>query len=166
MSTSRAQDLSREAGALFRSGSERIFDDVAQRRLRYHLLRLTTVGLTETDVEDLRELGRLAFEDVDVTDKSTRIKQRADASELAVAIADILEQAPVRGSRARVMVGAVLGAYAVVGGTAAAADMTRQDRSAAAVLGAVGGALAASTIPTVLDRIDHVGLSEYLSMQD
>ncbi|WP_406389682.1 hypothetical protein [Streptomyces sp. NBC_00887] len=166
MSTSSAQDVSREAGELFRSGSERVFDDVAQRRLRYHLLRLTTVGLTETDVEDLRELGRLAFEDVDVTDKSTRIKQRADASALAVAIADILEQPPNRGSRARVMVGAVLGAYAVVGGTAAAGGMTRQDRSAAAVLGAVGGALAASTIPTVLDRIDHVGLSEYLSMQD
>ncbi|WP_406292077.1 hypothetical protein [Embleya sp. NBC_00896] len=131
------------------------------RRLRYHLLRLTTVGLTQVDVEDLGELGRLAFEDVDVIEQSTRIKQRADASALAVAIAEIVEQSARRdGPRARVMVGAVLGAYAALH------DIPQENESTVAVLGAVGGALAASTMPVVLDTIDQVGVGEYLSMRD
>jgi DNA-binding transcriptional ArsR family regulator len=156
VSKNSAEDPSHEAGELFRFGRDFIFDDVAQRRFHYHLLRLTTAGLTEADVEELYKLGRLAFEDLDVTEQSTRIKQRADASTLAVAIADILEAAS-GGHRARVMIGAVLGAYAVLG-------IPHENRSTASVLGAVGGALA--TNPVVLDRIDDVGLTEYFSMQE
>jgi hypothetical protein len=156
VSTNSTEDLSREAGDLFRLGKDFIFDDVAQRRFHYHLLRLTTVGLTAADVEELHTLGRLVFEDLDVTEQSTRIKQRADASTLAVAIADIIEAAS-GGHRVRVMIGAVLGAYAAIGNS-------RDNRSTASILGAVGGALA--TDPVILDRIDRVDLTDYFSRQE
>ena len=145
---------------------------MGQRRIQYHLLRLTLVGLTQEDVEDLRELARLAFEDAEsagVTEQATKIKERTGASALAVAIADIVEQArPAgpQGSRAQVMMGAVLGAYAMIGGTVAESDLPFGSRSAAAVVAAVGGALAASGAPVVFEQIDRVGLPEYLSKRE
>ncbi|MBT2546670.1 hypothetical protein J7E99_40010, partial [Streptomyces sp. ISL-44] len=144
MTVSDATGVSRRAGELFRSGGDRILDDVGRRRIQYHLLRLTLVGLTRDDVEDLRELARLAFEDADVTGQAAKIKERAGASTLAVAIADIVEQARAagpQGSRAQVMMGAVLGAYAMVGGTVAESDLPFESLPAAAVVAAVGGAL-------------------------
>lgn len=56
MSTSSAEAVSREAAELFRSGRDFVLEDMQLRRLRYHLLRLTTVGLTQVDVEDLGSL--------------------------------------------------------------------------------------------------------------
>ncbi len=159
-----ANDLSREAGGHFRSAVDLSFEDAMQQRLRYHLLRLTLVGLTREDVEDLGELGRLAFQESDVTGQATKIKQRPDASSLAFAIADILERAGggVRGpvSLRTVMLGAVLGAYASLGGV-------RDDaQTAAAVLGAIAGAVATSTRTFVLDNIDRRATAEYLSMEE
>ena len=169
MTVSDAAEVSRHAGELFRSGGDRIFDDVGQRRIQYHLLRLTLVGLTPKDVEDLRELARLAFEDADVTEQATKTKGRAGASALAVAIADIVEQARTagpQGGRAQVMMGAVLGAYAMIGGTVAESDLPFGSRPAAAVVAAVGGALAASGAPVVFEQIDRVGLPGYLGKQE
>ncbi|MFD0353074.1 hypothetical protein ACFVHW_04880 [Streptomyces sp. NPDC127110] len=167
MSTSHDEDPSRHAGELFSAGRHRIFDDTVQRRLRYHLLRLTLAGLTQKDVEDLRELGRRVFEDGDVAEQSTRIRQRADASVLALAIVDIVERADDHDvPRERVMVGALLGAYATVGGTSVFSAVSREDLQAAAVLAAVGGALAASGSPRVFHVIDAVGLEEYLDHRD
>ena len=157
-------DLSREAGEHFRSSTDLSFDDAMQRRLRYHLLRLTVVGLTSDDVEDLSELGRLAFQDSDVTEQSTKIKQRPSASPLAFAIADILERAgggrPASVSLRTVMLGAVLGAYTALGG------VPDDHRSTAAVLGAVGGAIATSTSAVILANIDQLGSIEYLANEN
>ncbi|MFA7768276.1 hypothetical protein [Streptomyces sp. NRRL S-448] len=155
-----AEDVSREAGAHFGFIGSFIHGDISQQRLHYHLLRLTTAGLTREEVEDLRELGRLAFKNADVTDQSTKIKQRAGASALAVAIADIVEDAAGSQVKERAMIGAVLGAYTGLRG------VPGMDDSTVAVLGAIGGAVAASVSPIVFDSIERVGLAEYLRVPD
>ena len=158
------EDISREAGEHFRSAADFSFQDAMQRRLRYHLLRLTVVGLSQDDVEDLGELGRLAFQDSDVTEQSTKIKERADASFLAFAIADIVERAstgrPASVSLGTVLLGAVLGAYAALGG------IPKEEESTVAVLGAIGGAVAVATSTIILDNVDREGLADYLRMED
>jgi hypothetical protein len=115
---SQTEDISREAGERFDDAVGFGFEDARLLHLSYHLLRLTVVGLTQADVEDLGELGRLAFQESDVTQQTAKIKQRPDAS-LAFAIADIVEQAGqgLSGPAARrpVMFGAVLGAYTALG---------------------------------------------------
>ncbi len=63
-------------------------EDAGPQRLRYHLLRLTVAGLTEHDVEDLGEPGRLAFQDSDAAEQAEKIVERPDASPLARPIAD------------------------------------------------------------------------------
>lgn len=133
-----------------------------QRKLRYHLLRLTVVGLSREDVEDFAELGRLAFQESDVSGEVAKIKQRADDSSLAFAIADILEAAGVRGSVSlrAVMLGAVLGAYTSL------RDIHDVDQKVVAILGAIGGAVATSTSSFILDNINQQGTLEYLSGQD
>jgi hypothetical protein len=157
-------DLSSEAGDRFRSAVDLSFSDAQQRRLRYQLLRLTVVGLTKPDVVDLGELGRLAFQESNVTEQVTRIKERADASPLAVAIADILERAASgrlgSASLGSVLLGAVLGAYASLHG------FHDGDETAVAILGSIGGAVAASTSAVILDNINQQGTSEYLRMED
>jgi hypothetical protein len=161
---SATKDISREAGEQFRFAAQFSFEDAGQQRLRYHLLRLTSVGLTKEDVEELGELGRLAFQESDVTEQATKIKQRADASSLAFAIADILDGAgsgvggPV--SLRAVMLGAVLGAYTSV------SRVPEVDQSAVAILGAIGGAVAASTSTFIRDNVDRRAWAEYLRMQD
>lgn len=163
MSTSSAQDISLMAGSLYGSGVNRIFDDVAQRRLHYHLLRLTLVGLSREDIDELRKLAQLVFDGADVSEQTDRIRQHPGSSGLAVAIADIVGGTPDGLPRERALLGAVLGAYTMTGGSSAAADLPADFRDAAAVLGAVGGAIAASTSRLVLKRIDQVGLADYLS---
>ncbi|CCK24499.1 hypothetical protein BN159_0120 [Streptomyces davaonensis JCM 4913] len=163
MSTSSTQDISRAAGNLFGSGADRVFDDVAQRRLHYHLLRLTLVGLTREDVDELRGLARLVFDSADVSGQAERIRQRPGSSGLAVAIADIVQSSTDGLPREQALLGAILGAYTMTGGSAAAAGLPADFRDTAAVLGAVGGAIAASTSPLVFERIGQVGLADYLS---
>jgi len=155
---------SHEAGEQFDSAASFGFEDAMQRRLRYHLLRLTVVGLTQQDVKELGELARLAFEGSDVSRQATAISQRVDASPLASAIAQIMEKAaaglggPVR--MPAVMLGAVLGAYAAL------RHAGEGDQSDSAVAGAVGGAVAASVSGVVLDIVDQVGAAEYVRMDD
>ena len=158
------ENISRRAGDLFGSAANFSFEDTSAQMLRYHLFRLTTVGLTEDDVKDLSELARLAFLESDVTQQVTKIKQRTDASPLAFAIADILERpgsgvsGPV--SLRAVMFGAVLGAYTSMG------EVQNVDESAVAILGAIGGAVAMSTSTFIADRISRRCWDEYLRMED
>lgn len=163
-SMSETTKISREAGQHFRSAADLAFEDARSERLRYHLLRLTVVGLTKDDVQDLGELARLAFQESDVTEHVSKIKQRADASSLAFAIADILERAGSGGrgtvSLKAAMFGAVLGAYTSLD------DNPDVDKSAVAVLGAVGGAVATSTSAFIVDNINQQSWGEYLRMQE
>src|SRR5690348_15879531 len=85
--------FSHEAGEQFDSAARFGFEDAMQRRLRYHLLRLTVVGLTQQDVQELGELASLAFEGSDVSQQATAISRRVDASPLATAIAQIMQKA-------------------------------------------------------------------------
>lgn len=155
-----ANDIARGAGGLFSSAAATSFEDAGARRLRYHLLRLTTAGLSRTDVEDLVELGRLAFQDSDVTDQATKIQQRSDVSSLAFAIADIVQTAANagRGGSKAVMLGAVLGAYASL------THVPAVDESFAGTLGAIGGAVAMSTSTFITDNITSQSWSEYVNM--
>ncbi len=155
---------SSEAGERFDSAAHFGFEDAMLRRLHYHLLRLTTVGLTQQEVQELGELGRLAFDGSDVSQQAAMISQRADTSPLASAIAQIMAQAatglggPVR--MPAVMLGAVLGAYAAL------RHAGEGDQSDAAVGGAVGGAVAGAVSGFVLDNVDRVGAAEYVRMDD
>ncbi len=153
-------DLSRTAGENFGLAAQMSVEDAMQRRLRYHLLRLTVFGLHQDEIEDLGELGRLSFGESDVTGQTTKIKERAGASSLAFAIADMVERAGGAVSRRGVFTGAVLGAYAAVG------DVRDMDQTAVAILGAIGGAIAASTSSFIADHIPEGSLSEYLSMKE
>ena len=120
--------------------------------LRYLLRRLSLLGLTKSDEEQLRELGRLTFHDLDTTEVANQITNDASASPLAVAIAGI-----VRSSRAQrkkwVMLGAVSGAYLGVSGPAT------DNEKLMGILGAIGGAVAASTIE-VFQSTEHLRSEE------
>jgi hypothetical protein len=162
---SQPQDISREAGRRFSGAGGFSFEDAQLLHLRYHLLRLTVIGVTQEDVTDLAELGRLAFQESDVAQQVAKIKQRSDASPLAFAIADIVEQAGSgiggvpAGPRA-VMWGAVLGAYTGLG------EEQPNRQLDAAVLGAIGGAVAVSTSTFVAERVDQQAWAEYLRTED
>lgn len=153
-----------EAGERFDSAAHFGFEDAMLRRLRYHLVRLTVVGLTRQEVQELGELGRLAFDGSDVSQQAAMISQRADASPLASAIAQVMIRAaaglggPVR--MPAVMLGAVLGAYAAL------LHAGEGDQSDAAVGGAVGGAVAGAVSGFVLGNVDQVGAAEYVRMDD
>ena len=162
---SKPEDISREAGERFNRAGGFSFEDAELLHLRYHLLRLTVVGLAQEDLTDLAELGRLAFQESDVAQQVAKIKQRSDTSPLAFAIADIVEQAGSgtdvgAASRRAVMWGAVLGAYTGLG-----EDQPNQQLNAA-VLGAIGGAVAVSTSTFVVDRVDQQAWAEYLRAED
>ncbi|MEW1911011.1 hypothetical protein AB0442_21600 [Kitasatospora sp. NPDC085895] len=161
MPTSRAQDPgpSPETGRAFRIARDFVFEDAALGRLRYHLLRLTTVGLTRDEVEDVRELGRLAFDGADPAGCAARIRDRAGASRLAVAFVEIVERAEPD-ERGPVLVGAVLGAYAGLGSVGSG------EGTAAALLGAVGGAVVAASRFFVERRMQLEGPAVYLGAED
>jgi hypothetical protein len=155
---------SEPAGQRFRLAVQLGIEDAQQLHLRYHLLRLSVVGLTKKDQEELLELGRLAFQGSDVTKQVDKIKGRSSASPLAVALADIVGQAtlglggPVD-TRA-LMLGAVLGAYAAFADGGSSND---EQQLAAAILGAIGGAVATTTSTLVTDNVLQRAWSEYLN---
>jgi hypothetical protein len=157
-------DLPRKAGDAFGFATEMFFEDARLRRLRYHLIRLTVAGLQRDEVEDLGELGRLAFEESDVSGQAAKIKERAGASPLAFALADIVERAgagvggPV--SRRGVYIGAVFGAYAAMSSAAGI------DKTMVAILGAIGGAVATPASAFTADQNPAESLSGYLSMKE
>jgi hypothetical protein len=153
-------------------------EDAERRRLRYHLLRLTLAGLTTEDVEDLRILGRVAFQEfeAEVREQTAKIKQRAGTSSLAFAIADIVEHAAVErtadlrgpGGLKAVMLGAVLGAYTSLGIVAESdlGNIAGIEKSTVATLGAIGGAIATWTSTIVRDNINDLGWAAYTRTDD
>ena len=85
---------------------------------------------------------------------------------LASAIAGVVERTRTGGPfapRGVVVVGAVVGAYAAMKD---AGSGNRDDATAAAVLGAVGGGTAASVGPFIQEQIAAVGAEAYLATDD
>jgi hypothetical protein len=126
------------------------------------LFRLTVVGLSRDEVPLILELARLAFADPDVTEQVSALRDRPGASELASALAAIVERSRPEGpftGRGEVVVGAVVGAYASMR-DAGAGDPAAA--TAAAMLGAVGGGTAASVGRFIQEEIAAVGVAEYL----
>ena len=153
-----------DSGERFEEAAQLAFGDAEQRRLRYHLLRLTVAGLSHDEIPPLVELGRLAFDGADVTEQVRVIKESPGATPMASALASIVERGPVIAqfaTRADVLIGAVTGAYAAMR-DAGSGDAGQ----AAAVLGAVGGATATAVGRFIQERITEVGESEYLRLDE
>jgi hypothetical protein len=127
------QGFARVAGNHYSNTLSHAFGD-ARLGLKFMLLRLSLLGITVQDREQLRDLARLAFYDKDVTKAADRIKKRRTASPLAVAIADVVASAE---EKKLAMLGAVFGAY-VTGG----------------ILGAITGAVALSTSQFVAQQVE------------
>jgi hypothetical protein len=160
------QTLAQDAGQRFDEAVDFALEDARLRLLRYHLIRLTVVGLSRDEVPMILELARQAFGDADVADRARAIRERPGASELASAIAGIVERSRSGGPfapRAEVVVGAVVGAYASMRG-AGAGDPAAA--TTAAVLGAVGGGTAVSMGRFIQEQIAAVGVDEYLGTDE
>jgi hypothetical protein len=80
-----------DAGVNFDFATGLSFDD-ARNGLKYVLLRLSLLGLSAEDQQELRELAKLAFNDLDVKNAAARITNTNTASRLAVAIAEIVQR--------------------------------------------------------------------------
>ncbi len=155
-------EIPAESGENFRTAAGFGVEDAQLRGLRYHLLRLTAIkgGLAQDDVRDLSELGRLAFEESEVTGQVRRIKARPGSSRLAVAIADIVEMGSPRGTRREVMMGAVLGSYASLG------RISGVDELLVATIGAIAGAVAVTTNNFIGEINDPQSWSHYLDSDE
>jgi hypothetical protein len=159
---SETQTLLRDAGERFDRAVAFAVEDAELRQLRYHLIRLTVVGLSRDEVPSIVELARQAFDDRDVTDRARAVRERPGASALASAIAGIVERSRPGDPFARrgdVVIGAVIGAYAAM---TDAGSGNADEATAAAVLGAVGGGTAVSVGRFLQERIAEVGVAEYL----
>jgi hypothetical protein len=127
--------VSQIAGSNYESATQFSFGD-ARNGLKYVLLRLSQLGLPIEDQEQLRELGRLAFNGSDVKHVADRITNTESTSPLAMAIADIvLRSGTEMTSKKMAMLGAVFGAYAAIS----------SGGPNESVLGAIAGAVAVST---------------------
>jgi hypothetical protein len=137
--------------------------DAEQHRLRYHLLRLTVVGLAHDEVAELTDLGRACFKDQDAGKSAAAILARTDATPLARAIADIVQRTetgtPGHDKLRDVFLGAVLGAYVGLSG------VTGSDKETAAVIGATAGAVAVPTQAFISEQIQAADLDSYLQVQ-
>ena len=163
---SETHTLSSDAGQRFDEAVDYAFEDAQQRLLRYHLLRLTVVGLSRDEIPLIVELARGAFDDADVAGQVRAITDRPGVSVLASAIAGVVER--IRSGnpfapRGHVVVGAVVGAYAAMKD---AGSGNQEDARTAAVLGAVGGGTAVSVGPFIQEQIAAVGVRAYLGTDD
>jgi hypothetical protein len=153
--------VSERPGEQFREAVFLGIEDARQRRLRYHLERLTTVGLSPEDLTDLAALGSSALQGFvgDLEPQAGKITQRADSSSLAVAIAQIVAENAAENvaSPGTVMLGAVLGAYAAFGDSSTGAQQAER-----AVAGAIAGAVAAATAAAVSANIASLGTIDYV----
>ena len=112
--------------------------------LKYHLLRLSLLGLTDEDQKQLHKLASLVFADKVIDAAVAAIKERKSASKLAIALADIVESA--RDKRASLL-GAVFGAYSGLG-------LDGIGHVDVAILGAIAGSVAITTNDFVTDHLD------------
>ena len=83
------QEIARNAGSQFTSGIGFVAED-ARLGLKYMLLRLSLLGLSDEEQKKLFKLGQLAFQGADLRTAADEIKSDTSASPLAVAIADIV----------------------------------------------------------------------------
>ena len=160
------QALARDAGRRFEEAVNYAIEDAQLRLLRYHLLRLTVVGLDREELPLIVDLARRAFDDADVADQATAIRERSGASDLACAIAGIAERSRAGGPfgrRGDVVVAAVVGAYAAMMDAGSGNDA---DATTAAVLGAIGAGTAATVGPFIQEQITAVGVAQYLSSDE
>jgi hypothetical protein len=151
-----AQDIWEEAGEVYRSGIGFSIQDSAL-GLRYPLRRLgSLLRLPEQDREELTELGRIVIQEGDVGEVADRIRERQDASPLAVAVAAIVQEARFSGGgdTRGAMLGAVFGAYAGL-----ESSQTGDEPHVGAVLGAIGGALAVTTYTQLQEILEARSLS-------
>lgn len=170
MTETEAVSISRDAAEYLRTAANYIAEDAAIRRLRYHLLRLrASAGLTDKDVEELGELGRLVFREGRTSDQTARIAQRTDASPLAVTIAKVVEEgtpwARWPADPKAVLLGAVLGAYLSLSALSDASG-SRPDVTLVATSGAVAGGLATSASMFVMENIKQTPLDDYLDLRE
>ena len=131
------------------------FTDAGQAgRLQYALMRLSTVGLTEQDQEELQELGWFAINESHqgVERIASQITNRKSAHPLAVAIANTVRSALHSGaeggggfgSTRMAMVGAVFGAYVGIGDSSGVMS----------VIGAMAGATALCASKVLNDHME------------
>lgn len=152
-----AEHLTRNAGDHFASVFGTSTEDAELMRLRYHLLRLELVGITDDDRRDLLTLARLAFAGEALGEPAGALRARADASPLATAIADIMDRAEGLGNTKAVMVGAILGAYTSL------QPVEGVDATTVATLGAIAGATAVWTRDFIEARHQTESWDDYLS---
>jgi hypothetical protein len=115
----------------------------ARNGLRYLLMRLSLLGLTEEDRTELRELGRLTTQHTDAAELAGQIAARATASPLAVAIATLVQRGGGDRDPAMILFGAVFGAYAALDVSSGGDPKLRL---AHVVQAASAGAVAAATV--------------------
>jgi hypothetical protein len=137
-----------EAGAHFKEGVRLFFED-GRLGLTYILLRLEH-ELTDHDRRNLRDLIACACEDKDVNESADRVRKAPSASQLAVAIADIVQNA--NSHKKAAALGAIFGAHGTPFGS------SKQKFIEAAVAGAV----AASSAALLDDGKIGIGLHEFL----
>jgi hypothetical protein len=86
-------------------------EDGRLRAFKYLLLRLTAGGLHMDEVDGLRKLGRAVFEGSDATAAAQDVLDHPSATPLAIVIANVALNSS-HPSRAKAVLGAVLGAHA------------------------------------------------------
>jgi hypothetical protein len=146
-----------DTGERFAEGADFVREDMAQRELHYHLLRLTAIGLRREEIEPLLVLARGAFAEADVSAQADAITGAAGTTPIALAIAGIVGAANRAGvSRTAAVTGAVVGAYAGLRDEGI-------DRTVAAALGAVGGALVRAFGGQLDETIAATGADAYLA---
>jgi hypothetical protein len=138
-----ARDLALKAGESYRAALELTMGD-AHAGLKYHLLRLSLLGLSEQDQKQLRELAELAFRDQDVAPSVDQINARKNASPLAVALADLIATAQ---HKRMAVLAAVFGAYV---GLASGSE----SKVTNGISGAIAGVVAVTTNDFVLHQLD------------
>ena len=139
-----------EATLLFNDGINLFMED-ARLGLKCIMLRLED-ELTKEDRANLRDLIARACAGQDVNESADRVRKAQSASQLAVTIADIVQNA--RSKKAAALAHGVH--HMVVGSPD---DDTRTKRYIEA---AVSGAVAASSIALLDDGTINIGLDEFL----
>jgi hypothetical protein len=150
------QGIARAADTTYRNATSFSFDD-AQNGLKYALLRLSVLELSEQDRAELRELGGFAFQELEVTRVANQITARETASPLAVTIANIVEQSR-RGSKKMAFCGAVFGAYAALG----LGSEGKRSEILKGVLGAIAGAVAVTTSQFARDEMEQRAWRDFI----
>ena len=138
------------AGATF-DGANNLFMEDGRLGLKYVLLRLELAGLTEQDQRNLRDLAAAACQDREVAELADRVRKAESASPLAVAIANIVENA--RNNKKAAVLGAIFGAHG---------SLLPFPPRLNPIEGAIAGAAAASAIALVDGRAFGVGLDDFL----